>query len=390
MASKRREERVSLIKSIEEARESKVIAYITGDRVGAPAAQIGEDTVRPMYAHLRDLSAETVPRADLFLYSRGGSVEVPWCIVSMFREHCEEFNVLIPYKAHSAATLIALGADNIVMGRKGELGPIDPSLNRRERKEETLVSDSVNVEDVMAYIAFLKERAGLGDQSALAGGVAILAEKLNPWLVGSIYRAHSHIRLVAQKLLSSRKSPYDERRNALIVEALAEKMYAHGHAIGRREAKEIGLQVEIPEAETDNLMWLLYEEYEALLCLAEPLDLLSAIPQGKEEHAQPAILGCIESAQRCDLFQGDMRFRHVRQSPPQLILNLNLTLALPPGLDPAKIPAAAQKAVREMLEGTKGQVAQLVRSELHKQAPVVRTEAALTRPRWVEVTPKRP
>lgn len=37
---------------------------------------------------------------------------------------------MVPYKAHSAATLIAIGCDEIVMGSKSELGPIDPALNR--------------------------------------------------------------------------------------------------------------------------------------------------------------------------------------------------------------------------------------------------------------------
>jgi hypothetical protein len=36
----------------------------------------------------------------------------------MIREFCDEFNVLIPYKAHSAATLLSLGADTIIRVRR--------------------------------------------------------------------------------------------------------------------------------------------------------------------------------------------------------------------------------------------------------------------------------
>ena len=43
-----KEDRRALIKKIEEARDSRVLTYITGDR--APAtAQIGDDAIRPMY-----------------------------------------------------------------------------------------------------------------------------------------------------------------------------------------------------------------------------------------------------------------------------------------------------------------------------------------------------
>lgn len=48
----------------------------------------------------------------------------------MFREYSQKgsFSVLIPYRAHSAATVIALGADEIVMTKKAELGPIDITI----------------------------------------------------------------------------------------------------------------------------------------------------------------------------------------------------------------------------------------------------------------------
>src|SRR5574341_1291479 len=104
--------RKELIKEIQSKRDSNVIVYFTGDRhpIGA---RIAEDAVRPLYDHL--ISIGNNKKIDLFIYSRGGDVSVPWRIVSMFREFCDEFSILVPYKAHSAATLLSLGADNIVM-----------------------------------------------------------------------------------------------------------------------------------------------------------------------------------------------------------------------------------------------------------------------------------
>ena len=85
----------------------------------------------PLYDHLVNLDfAGKTKKIDLYIYSRGGDVSVPWTVASMVREFCDEFNILIPYKAHSAATLRSLGADNIIMGRKAELAPIDPTLVR--------------------------------------------------------------------------------------------------------------------------------------------------------------------------------------------------------------------------------------------------------------------
>ena len=92
-----REARIELIRELEERRQSHLIAYFLSDRVGAQA-QIGEDAVRPFYDHLLAIEADSQRRnkIDMFLYSRGGGVEVPWRIVSTVREFCDEFDVLIP------------------------------------------------------------------------------------------------------------------------------------------------------------------------------------------------------------------------------------------------------------------------------------------------------
>lgn len=64
---------------------------------------------------------------DLLIHSPGGFGEVAEKIVQMCRSCCEDsFRVIVPNYAKSAATMIALGADVIVMGDRSELGPIDP------------------------------------------------------------------------------------------------------------------------------------------------------------------------------------------------------------------------------------------------------------------------
>src|SRR4030042_5763588 len=143
-----------LIRQIQEIRSSKVITYITGDRQPI-GSRIAEDAVRPLYEHL--LSVGKNEKIDLVLYSRGGDVSSPWRIVSMFREFCDNFSILVSYKAHSAATLISLGADNIIMGKKAELSPIDPTLRKMTKGEMTGPPQEISVEDVNSYISFVRE-----------------------------------------------------------------------------------------------------------------------------------------------------------------------------------------------------------------------------------------
>ena len=380
-----RQERLKLIQAVEKSRESKLITYITGDRRGIPG-QISSDAVRPMYNHVRALGFEGVPRIDLFLYSQGGDVNVPWRLVTMLRQYCQELNVLIPYKAHSAATLISIGADRIVMSKKGELGPIDPILTRTEQGEQTAVVEQINVEDIMAFVAFLKERAGLGDQAALSSNISILIQQLSPWALGSIYRTHSHIRLIARNLLTSHKETLEERQINLIVETLAEKIYSHGHAIGREEAIEIGLPIEKPDAELEDRMWQLLEMYESMMNLDYPIDPKGIIPPGKDEHKEDVILACIESEAQLNVFRGELRFHHIRKLPPQLNMNLNIQLQLPPHLKPEELPAEAPKVIQEMLNGLRDQIAPMVQAELNKQAPIERTKGDLLSAYWQDAT----
>ncbi len=94
-----RERRRELIERVEQLRGSRVVTYVTSDRTPTPG-QIGGDAVRQLYEHLRNLGH--VEKLDLFLYSTGGAIDVPWRIVTALRAASDEWNVLIPFRANSA------------------------------------------------------------------------------------------------------------------------------------------------------------------------------------------------------------------------------------------------------------------------------------------------
>ncbi len=322
--------RKGLIEKIEQKRQSKVIVYFTGDRHPL-GARIAEDAVRPLYDHLLSLEfTEDKKHIDLFLYSRGGDVSVPWRIVSMIREFCDEFNVLIPYRAQSAATLLSMGADNIIMGKKAELGPIDPTLVKATIGETAVPPQEIAVEDVNSFLSFVKERANINDQDAVANILGSLINQIGPLTLGSVNRQHHHIRLVARKLLTSRKEKLDEEKISTIIETLTEKIYSHGHAIGRREAKDIGLPVEYSDEELENLMWELYLKYEEFLKLREPIH-PEIILKDKDEHQiEDLPIAIIESTKKLHVFKTNIELRKKRNIPPNPQININIGLQLPP------------------------------------------------------------
>ena len=65
----------------------------------------------------------------LILNSPGGNALAAERIVNICRSFSEKgFRVIVPKMAKSAATMVCLGADEIIMSRTSELGPIDPQI----------------------------------------------------------------------------------------------------------------------------------------------------------------------------------------------------------------------------------------------------------------------
>src|SRR5882724_7186467 len=259
-------ERITLIKKIEELRDSKVICYVTSLRPNV-VGQISDDAVRVMFEHLLLLPSRPIKKLDLFLCSNGGAGTVPWRLVPLFREFAESFNVVIPFRAYSAATLIALGADEIVAHPFAELGPIDPTV----QNEFNPLSDDqsgrrlgIGVEDVRAYVSFIKTTVGITHEDELIRAIEILAQKVHPLALGNVERFILQSRMIATKILKTHMPSTDDHRINEIVETLGSKLFFHGHPINRLEAKnDLNLKVNVelpPDLET--AIWDLYKDYE--------------------------------------------------------------------------------------------------------------------------------
>lgn len=384
-----RRERKKIIEQIEKLRGSRLLCYVTGDRTPAPA-QIGDDAVRLLYEHLRDI--DHTEKLDLFIYSRGGAIDVPWRIATALRTAGDEWFAIIPFRANSAATLLVLGADQIILGRNGELGPIDPIMNIQRVVPRpdgggggTVVQEQISVEDVMAYLKFVQERAGLTDQHALSTGLSKLAERLDAVALGNAYRTHSHIRDVARRMLLSRNKPASEQTMGTIIETLAERVYAHGHAIGLKAAQEIGLPAVAADAKLDALMWDLLQEYEKDLKLLEPIDPASAV-SATDTYSEDATIAVIESTAAAHEHSGRIEIKARRQMPQNLNVTFNLNLQMPGAQQPApNVQQLIQQAMQQAQQAILQQAQQAVQDALKAQAPLVNVEAAFRDGRWKRV-----
>lgn len=262
--------RTDLIKKLESERDSRVITYVTCDRPPF-ATKIAGDIV-PILGNLLE-EIKKVKKISLFLYTGGGDMLAPIRIVKLIRNHCDEFEVLVPYKAHSAGTLICLGADTIVMGNLGELTPVDPTtghpfnpLNPLNQKQLLEIS----VEDLNSYLLFAKEKADIKSEQMIEV-YKLLVEKLHPLSVGNAYRAYRMARLLTERLLwlHMDKKKDDEKIKKIIKEITGD-ITIHAYPIDRDEAADLGLKVEKAKDKLDKYMRELYESYAAEMKLGQP------------------------------------------------------------------------------------------------------------------------
>ncbi|MFT3679044.1 MAG: hypothetical protein QM791_02150 [Ferruginibacter sp.] len=271
-------QRIALIKQIEDHRQSKVLTYITSTRQNAEV-QMALDCIRKFYEHLKFITPEERNNIviDLLIVSNGGDGTVPWRLVTLLREYAKEFNVLVPYRAFSAATLTALGADKIFMHPMGMLGPTDPTVANAFNPDDPKNPNQkigISVEDVTAYIALIKEDADIRHEDELIQAFKILADKVHPLALGNVKRSLSQSKMMAQKLLSLHMNKgTDQHSIDEISDNLTSKLYYHGHPINRKEAKQIGLKnIADPDEVLEKLIWDLYVEYENEIKSDEPFD----------------------------------------------------------------------------------------------------------------------
>lgn len=268
-----KDKRVALIKEIEKARGSKVISFVTSTRDGLDFP-IAMDSIRKIFEHLKNLGSRgTKPKIDLFIHSNGGNSIVPWKLVTLIRDYCSQFTLLVPHRAFSAATLISLGADEVVMHPMGMLGPTDPTVTNPFNPQDPRNPNQllgISVEDVSAYIKLIREDFGITHEDELIQAVNVLAQKVHPLALGNVKRFHSQSRMLAKKLLELHmKDGADDHKIAEIVDNLNSKLFFHGHPIHYQEAQKLGLKVKLASKPEQKLMWDLYLAYEEAMELDE-------------------------------------------------------------------------------------------------------------------------
>ena len=260
---------LDIYKEIEKLRNSKVIAYVTGDRVNMET-QIGADVVDIFGRHLESIGK--VNKITLILYTLGGDTMATWNIVNLIREYCDELEIIVPRKARSSGTIMCLGAHKIILTHQSTLGPIDPSLNSPLGIKVNINGQTItlptSVESVKGYFNLAKKELHIKNSRDLINAFIKLSETLNPLLIGDVYRRQGQIKMIAQKLLMYQCCSKKQRNK--IVNFLCSDSGSHDYTISFKEAQQLGLNVELVDDKLNTLINKWYELISDEMLLKTP------------------------------------------------------------------------------------------------------------------------
>jgi Serine dehydrogenase proteinase len=189
------------------------------------------------------------------------------------QQRYKKFSVYIPSYCKSAGTLLAIGAQELIMGEFGELGPLDIQIARRDELGEMSSGLVVNealvslqkraIATFMAVLKSLKEESSgqitlkTAMQTAREMTVGLLAPiygQVEPTHLGELTRAMKITEHYGQRLSAASKNL---KRDAL--QNLVAAYPSHYVAIDRQEAATLFNNVREPSEQESELADLMHE-----------------------------------------------------------------------------------------------------------------------------------
>jgi len=243
-----------LIKKIEGFTGRKLIVYVANNFM--PLAIIkGEDVFG--FKDILD-SIDHHGKGDLLINSPGGVPDAAEKILIMCKEHFkEEFNTIVLDSAKSAATMICLGSDKIMMGYCAELGPVDPQIQLKGGEK------LIPAQAYLSGLEYIRNQIKKEDNPDPLNMYVPILNKLSPEIISVCDASIQHSKELVEKWLREGMLKNNHPQAKKVSELLGEgKEYkSHGKVIDYKEAKDkLGLNVE--QIDNDSTFWkLLWELY---------------------------------------------------------------------------------------------------------------------------------
>jgi hypothetical protein len=187
---------------------------------------------------------------DVLLHSPGGRPDATERLVNLLRNNFQEVNFLIPHSAYSAATMLALSGDRIILHPSATLGPIDPQINGIPARSIKRGFENVKKkiakegpETLPAYIPLIEKYSF--DLLELCEDSEKLAKELaSTWLRRYMFKNERGIDRKIKKIVRY-LTDYD-------------KHLMHTRPLSYEKLAELGLKIELADEILQDLLWEAY------------------------------------------------------------------------------------------------------------------------------------
>ena len=239
------------------------------------------------------------PTVGLFLKSDGGNPEAALRLVHLLRSRFSRVVLYAPFECASAATMVALGSNEIHMGATSYLTAVDSSLKHQlspvDSRNEIV---SVSQDEVSRILRLWKEQKVKGNP------YPEVYRYLHPLVIGALDRSSSLSIRICQELLSYHMPT--GRKAALISQRLNSSYPSHSYPITAREARKLGLNVKDMGAKEASLLRELNSLYSHM---AQPI----LTDYDQENHHNHEICNILEIRERQIYYQVDKDWHYRKE-----------------------------------------------------------------------------
>jgi hypothetical protein len=270
------------VRQLESAFDLPILMVLQGR--GSDYSTIDETMVRALRRARAQLPEDK--RVGLLIDSPGGDARAAYQVAMLLRKRCGGFIAIIPRAAKSAATLLALGADEIALGTDGELGPLDALFADPDREDLLSALDEFQalerlhafaLEAVDTSMMLLLHRTRKKVETLMPFVLRFVTDMTRPMFENIDvvhYTQMARILKVAEdyavRLLRPKYSPKTAEG---IARDLVQKYPEHGFVINAEEAESLGLKTMVLSSDQTNAVDALLPMLDANLavfgCLTE-------------------------------------------------------------------------------------------------------------------------